>query len=311
MHRNNIQNMDNIQNTLHQFHIQDDDIRHIQKAGELIVPQLPKIIDLFYEWLKNHKEFNYFFHNDVKTIERVQSMQFDYWVQFFSGHLDERYFETRRHVGYTHGEMDLNNDLYVSSMSYIEQLFRHLIAESDWSSEEKFTVLNSLSKLIFMDTYLALDEITLTQKEKISQHSKSMLEMSTPIIPIWNQVLLLPLLGIVDSSRTSDIMVKALNEIDENSTKVLVMDISGVKTVDTGVANQLMKVTKATKLMGCETIISGVSPSIAQTVVELGIDVGTVKTTSTLKDALEIALTLVGDRVVKSAYDASVITGDC
>ena len=117
---------------------------------------------------------------------------------------------------------------------------------------------------------------------------------STPVTPIWEGILLLPLLGIIDSARTQDIMNKSLSKIAELRAKVFVLDISGVGALDTAVANQLIKITKATRLRGCEAIISGISPAIARTVVELGVNVGEVKTTATLRDAFEIALRLVG-----------------
>jgi methyl-accepting chemotaxis protein len=94
--------------------------------------------------------------------------------------------------------------------------------------------------------------------------------------------------------RTADVMNKSLTKIAETRARVFVLDIAGVATVDTGVANQLIKITKATQFMGCEAIISGVSPAIARTMVELGVSVGDIRTTATLRDAFEIALKRVG-----------------
>jgi len=119
---------------------------------------------------------------------------------------------------------------------------------------------------------------------------RALQEMSTPVTPIWDGILLLPLVGVVDSTRTDDVMRKTLLRISEHQSKIFILDISGVPTVDTAVANQLVKITKATRFMGCETIISGLSPTIAHTMVDLGVDVGEVRTTSTLRDAFRIAL---------------------
>ena len=119
--------------------------------------------------------------------------------------------------------------------------------------------------------------------------------MSTPVTPIWEGILLLPLVGVLDSMRAADIMKKSLSMISETRAKVFVLDISGVATVDTAVANQLIKITKATRLMGCHAIVSGLSPAIAHTIVELGVDVESIRTTATLRDAFETALTIIGD----------------
>jgi anti-anti-sigma regulatory factor len=99
----------------------------------------------------------------------------------------------------------------------------------------------------------------------------------------------------VDSNRAQDIMHKTLTKISETTAKVFIMDISGIAAVDTAVANQLLKITKATQLMGCKAIISGISPEVAYTLVELGVLVGEIKTTSTLMDALKSALKYIED----------------
>jgi rsbT co-antagonist protein RsbR len=108
---------------------------------------------------------------------------------------------------------------------------------------------------------------------------------------------MLPVVGIIDSKRAQDIMHAMLSMIRETKAKVFILDISGVAVVDTAVANHLIKITKATRLMGCECTISGVSPSIAETVVELGIDVGNVSTTASLQDALVFAFAKTGAEI--------------
>ena len=115
-------------------------------------------------------------------------------------------------------------------------------------------------------------------------------QMSTPVTPIWEGILMLPLIGFVDSTRTDDVMRKTLGRISQTGAKMFILDISGVPTVDTAVANQLIKITKATKIMGCETLVSGVSSEIAHTIVELGVDLAGMQTTSTLRDALAMCL---------------------
>ncbi|MEB3235304.1 MAG: STAS domain-containing protein [Cyanobacteriota bacterium] len=119
--------------------------------------------------------------------------------------------------------------------------------------------------------------------------------MATPVTPIWDEVLLLPLVGIVDSTRTDDAMKTTLDKISSTGAKMFILDISGVPSVDTAVANQLIKITKATRIMGCETIVSGVSSAIAHTIVELGIDIGEMLTTSSLRDAVSISLERVNE----------------
>jgi methyl-accepting chemotaxis protein len=131
--------------------------------------------------------------------------------------------------------------------------------------------------------------------EEVQNRSLAMLEMSTPVAKIWDGVLFAPIVGIVDSRRSRDIMNKALSSIVDNRAHTLMLDIGGVGVVDTAVANHLIKIAKAAVLMGCKTIISGISPAIAQTITELGIDLGSVHTTSTIESALREAITANAD----------------
>jgi methyl-accepting chemotaxis protein len=121
---------------------------------------------------------------------------------------------------------------------------------------------------------------------EVQKRSLALLEMSTPVTKIWDGVLFAPIVGIVDSKRSVDIMNKALSSIADTRASTLLLDIGGVAVVDTAVANHLIKIAKAAVLMGCRTIISGISPSIAQTIAELGIDLGSIQTTSTIESAL-------------------------
>ena len=129
---------------------------------------------------------------------------------------------------------------------------------------------------------------------EVQKRSLALLEMSTPVTKIWDGVLFAPIVGIVDSKRSVDIMDKALNSIADTRASTLLLDIGGVAVVDTAVANHLIKIAKAAVLMGCKTIISGISPAIAQTIAELGIDLGAIQTTSTIESALREAITRPG-----------------
>ena len=129
---------------------------------------------------------------------------------------------------------------------------------------------------------------------EVQRRSLALLEMSTPVTKIWDGVLFAPIVGIVDSKRSLDIMNKALNSIAETRASTLLLDIGGVAVVDTAVANHLIKIAKAAVLMGCKTIISGISPAIAQTIAELGIELGSIQTTSTIESALRDAITKSG-----------------
>ncbi|WP_027183096.1 PAS domain-containing protein [Desulfovibrio inopinatus] len=136
-------------------------------------------------------------------------------------------------------------------------------------------------------------------EKKLKEQSRTIQEISTPAISLWEGIVVLPVVGVVDSMRAKQMMNAMLSKIKETSAKIIILDIQGVAAVDTAVANHLIKITKATKLMGCRCIISGISPAVAEAIVQLGIDLGDIATNSSLKDALSDAFTMLNFDVRK------------
>lgn len=125
--------------------------------------------------------------------------------------------------------------------------------------------------------------------EANSKAAEAIAEMSTPISRLWEGILLLPLVGMMTSVRIKSVMTAVLENISATQAKVIILDISGVSLVDTYIANHFIKIAKATRLMGCICVLSGITPMVAQTIVELGVNVDEIETTGTMKDALERA----------------------
>jgi rsbT co-antagonist protein RsbR len=129
-----------------------------------------------------------------------------------------------------------------------------------------------------------------TREDIIGRQQEELLELSTPVIKLWDGVLAVPMIGTLDSSRTQLVMEALLQAIVETGSEIAIIDITGVPTVDTLVAQHLLKTVTAIRLMGAECLISGIRPQIAQTIVHLGIDLNGIVTKATLADALAIAL---------------------
>ena len=133
-----------------------------------------------------------------------------------------------------------------------------------------------------------------TREEIIRRQQEEMLELSTPVVKLWDGILALPVIGTLDSARTQVVMEALLENIVKTNSKVAIIDITGVPTVDTVVAQHLLKTVTAARLMGADCIISGVRPQIAQTIVHLGINLLDVTTKATLSDAFAVALQRTG-----------------
>lgn len=135
----------------------------------------------------------------------------------------------------------------------------------------------------------------------IKRQQEELLELSTPVVKLWEGVLALPLIGTLDSHRSQTVMESLLQRIVETGSEIAIIDITGVPTVDTLVAQHLLKTVTAIRLMGADCIISGVRPQIAQTIVHLGLDLGTLTTKSNLADALKLALKRLGTDIGERA----------
>jgi rsbT co-antagonist protein RsbR len=139
------------------------------------------------------------------------------------------------------------------------------------------------------------------REELIRRQQHEMLELSTPVVQLWDNVLALPLIGTLDSARTQIVMENLLQKIVDTGAAIAIIDITGVPTVDTLVAQHLLKTVAAARLMGADCIISGIRPQIAQTIVHLGVELASVVTKATLADAFAIALQKTGATIGKAA----------
>ncbi|MGW2635757.1 STAS domain-containing protein [Streptomyces sp. NPDC001348] len=156
------------------------------------------------------------------------------------------------------------------------------------------TVLLDTLRLVVMETALSEGE------EVISRQRQQLLEVATPVINLWEGVVAVPLIGTLDSARSQVVMESLLEAIVDQRARYAILDITGVSTVDSLVAQHLMKTVAAARLMGAECIVSGIRPAIAQTIVHLGIDLGSVLTRASLADALAYALSQQGIQVSPS-----------
>lgn len=274
------------------YQISQDDLNLIRDLAGTVIARISEHVHNFYDWLRTQPEYDEYFSDD-QVQKRVEGLVTNYWHQFFRAEIDDEYMSSRQRIGTTHARIGLPLSTYFAAMNVFLGLFTEVV-DANRSGDGPSDTLKALMKQVHMDTAVVVETYSQHVNETMAMQSRSLMEMSTPVTQIWSGILLLPIVGIVDSKRAQDIMNAALEKIAETQARVFIMDISGVAVVDTAVANHLIKITKATRLMGCSCTISGVSPAIAQTIVELGIEVGTVKTTATMKDALSDAYNRLG-----------------
>ena len=181
--------------------------------------------------------------------------------------------------------------------SFKKPLFQALRAEAGGNAEalaQEIWAATELLDSLGMHTVTAFQR---AREELITRQQEEMLELSTPVVKLWDGILALPMIGTLDSARTQVVMESLLQKIVDTGSEMAIIDITGVPTVDTLVAQHLLKTVTALRLMGAECIISGVRPQIAQTIVHLGVDLQGVITKANLADALALALKRGGYKV--------------
>lgn len=182
--------------------------------------------------------------------------------------------------------------------SFKQPLFaqiRSFVPDPSEQIEEVWTASLLLDKL----GLYTMEAFQKSRESIIARQQEEMLELSTPVVKLWDGVLALPIIGTLDSSRTQTIMENLLERIVETGSELAIIDITGVPTVDTLTAQHLLKTVTAARLMGAECIISGIRPQIAQTIVHLGVELGDIVTKANLADAFRIAMQRTGHAVVR------------
>jgi rsbT co-antagonist protein RsbR len=195
-------------------------------------------------------------------------------------------------------------------LSLKKPLFSVIRRELSNSQDKLFEAVWATTELLDRLALLTTDAFMAAREELISRQQQELLELSTPVVKLWDGILALPIIGTLDSARTQVVMESLLQTVVATNSKYAIIDITGVPTVDTLVAQHLLKTITAARLMGAECIISGVRPQIAQTIVHLGINLEDVITKAKLSDAFALALQRSGRKVVRDvAAQVSPISG--
>jgi len=224
-----------------------------------------------------------------RNIDNAESSDFDMVLEILGG-----ISISRARQGFSPKE----TGLFVMSLK--EGLFQILQQEVK-DAKDLYDLTIRLGRLIDHFSIATFETFIKGREEVILRQTDEMTEISTPVIRVWDGILALPIIGTLDSARTQVVMESLLTEIVETGSSVAILDISGVPTVDSLVAQHLLKTVSATRLMGAECIISGIRPEIAQTIVHLGIDLSQIITKASLASALQYAFRSLKLEVRKSA----------
>ena len=200
---------------------------------------------------------------------------------------------SRAHQGFSPSE----TATFVFSLK--ETLFDTLRQQRSSDPEAIVTASREVGALLDKLGLYTTEVFQRNREQVIIRQQQELMELSTPVVTLWQGVLALPVIGTLDSARTQIVMENLLEKIVETGAGIAIIDITGVPTVDTLTAQHLLKTVAAARLMGADCIISGIRPQIAQTIVHLGVDLGTVMTKATLADAFAVALRRLGLNIAR------------
>jgi rsbT co-antagonist protein RsbR len=249
------------------------------------------IVERFYALLLAHEDTRKFF-PDEATVQRVKRTQREYFLGLFMGTCDLAYAEDRSRVGIAHERIGLSTTWHLGAYrKYMELIFEYLHAEckDPRQAEEAF---GSIQKIVGFDLTIACDAYIAAKLEALERHQAALRELATPVIRVHDRILLLPLVGAIDRHRAEQVMDSVLGKVSEAQARCIIIDIAGVPVVDTTVADSLIKTAAAVRLLGADTILTGIAAKVARTIVRLGVDISTMHTLSRLSEGIELALAL-------------------
>ncbi|WP_146646948.1 protoglobin domain-containing protein [Labilithrix luteola] len=271
----------------------DDDLARLAELRPFAERHTDAVVDEFYQLLLALPESKAFL-NDNALVTRLKGTQRAYFLGLFTGRCDLDYVEDRLRVGVAHEKIGIRPKIYLGAYRrYLHLLLKYLsvdFADADFVHQ----AFASIQKMVYFDMSIAIDTYFAAHLETITRQQAAIRELSTPVTQVHDRVLLLPLVGEIDQPRATQVMDRVLAAVAAESALVVIIDIAGVPVVDTRVANHLLKTTAAARYLGARTILSGISPSVSQSMVALGVDLSSMVTVGRLKDGIDLAFKMLG-----------------
>jgi rsbT co-antagonist protein RsbR len=270
----------------------EDDVVALKGLNHTAQDYADYVIEELYRHFLSCPETREFF-KDKATLTRVKGMQKAYFLQLTQGDYGAGYIANRVKVGFVHQRIDLDVKWYLGAYNfYLRAVMSRLFEGVGQAQAPAVATFQSLMKLVFLDISLAIQ----TYMRTIEQQQEAIRELSTPVLVVRPRLLLLPIIGVIDSQRALQLTETLLRAVGVNRAKVAVMDVTGVAGIDSKVANHLIQTVAAARLMGAVVIVTGLAPDVAQALVALGVDLALLDTAGDLQGGLERAeLMLAGD----------------
>lgn len=282
------------------------DLTRIETIKDLVLRELDDYASAFFDHLANLDEAHPLIDNRA-LAEKARQLKLEHLRGLVSGDYGERYVEQRLELGLLYAAAGLDARVFLGAFSnLLRHIGTHVMKYGDRSPIDAFEAFMSLKKVAFFDLGLIVDVLVFERERIIHQQQDAIRELSTPVLQLRDRLLLLPIIGVIDTYRARLITESLLEAIRINRAKMVVMDITGVATIDSRVANHILQTVTAARLMGAKVIVTGISAPVAQSLVALGIELNGLDTVGDLQGGIELAERNLGYRVIKGEQIAAL-----
>lgn len=285
--------------------LKPEDINHIAAIKSAVVGHVEEHAAAFFNYLSRFEEASALFRNS-DLLREAKRLKQEHLQAMAAGEYGTAYIEQRVKLGALYGRLGIDARVFLGAFHQLLQSIDRRIVEmfpKDAPAASQHFI--SLSKVGFFDIGIIVDVLIAERERTIRVQEKAILELSTPALQIRDKLLMLPIIGLLDSMRAKQLTDGLLHSIRANRAKVVVMDITGVAAVDSKVANHLIQTVTAARLMGAQVIVTGLSAEVAQSLVALGVDLSKINTVGDLEGGIEQAERVLGYRVIKAAEAAA------
>lgn len=271
------------------YNIHPDDDAMLRELHDVIAASIGDIIEGFYEKITHFPDTKTFF-TDQKTLQRVKDAQHQNLLSIFRDPIDTDYVRHRTVIGISHERIGLPAQWYMGSILFFLEKFTKVVTDHCSQTGKDFRAYyNALQRRMFFDMSLVLFTYLLEREQQIKKQQKEILELSTPVLKISQGLLLVPLVGALTTERAFHLTEQLLAAIKKYVARVVVIDVTGIFELDTRSANHLLLTANSCRLMGNHVIFTGISSTMATTMVKLGIDFSSLDTKLDLQAGLKFA----------------------
>jgi rsbT co-antagonist protein RsbR len=270
-----------------------DDVARVRALKEVVVQHADELAASFFQALAVVDEAKGLLGNR-ELVEQARRLKIEHLAAMVEGEYGPAYVEQRVRLALIYSRAGLEQRAFYAAFNTLLREIGTLVMKE--SGRDAFDRFASLTKIAFFDMGIIADVIAFERERVIRQQQDAIRELTTPVLQVRDRMLLLPIIGVIDTHRARLITENLLRAVRTTRAKVIVMDVTGVGTIDSKVANHLLQTVSAARLMGAEVIVTGLSSDVAQSLVALGIELGKLNTAGDLQGGLEEAEQVLASR---------------